>query len=236
MQSLSGVRVYRDGFGIRVDKDWLGLSKASTSGSSYYGLRPANTIGYVALTARHNPQLEEKTDREGFKQTPSYANFRLLMDTVVGFTADVQDFLRREYNAFRNLHQAEVANVVHDATPEELIATINTGLASAKGSDALVGRVTRVLEQMGVEPPALRQLANTTLKDDARSLVNELASHWSAMSRTAATARDTLGHVDTLLGSMSKLAPTSALLASRVSGFREQLEEAVRIGELGPDN
>lgn len=233
LQSLSGVRVYRDGFGIRVDKDWLGLSKASTSGSSYYGLRPANTIGYVALTARHNPQLEEKTDREGFKQTPSYENFRILMDLVVGFTADMQDFLRREYNSFRNLHEAEVANIVHDATPEELVAQIKTGLASAKQGDILVERVTRALEGIGAEPPALRQLANVALKADAKHLVDELASHWSAMSRTAANARTTLDQVDDLLESMSKLGPTSNLLASRVSGFREQLQEVYELASLG---
>jgi C4-dicarboxylate-specific signal transduction histidine kinase len=53
------------------------------------------------------------------------------------------------------------------------------------------------------------------------------------MSRTAATARETLGQVDDLLGSMSKLAPTSTLLASRVSGFREQLEEVYELASLG---
>ncbi len=233
LQSLSGVRVYRDGFGIRVDKDWLGLSKASTSGSSYYGLRPANTIGYVALTARHNPQLEEKTDREGFKQTPPYDNFRLLMDEVVGFTAVVQDFLRREYISFRNLHQAEVANVVHDATPEQLVAQIRTGLASATKGDVLVNRIAQVLEGIGAEPPALRQLAKTTLQDDARRLVDQLASHWTSMSRTALTARQTLEQVDELLEAMSKLVPTSNLLANRVISFREQLEEVYELASLG---
>jgi signal transduction histidine kinase len=233
LQSLSGVRVYRDGFGIRIDRDWLGLSKASTSGSSYYGLRPANTIGYVALTARHNQQLEEKTDREGFKQTPSYENFRLLMDLVVGFTAEVQDFLRREYVAFRNLHEAEVADVVHDVASEDLAAQIRIGLASAKKGDALVSRVSQVLDRIGEEPPALRALTNANLRDDARRLVDQLAGHWSSMSHTVVAAKETLGKVNELLEVMSSLAPKSNVLANRVVRFREQIEEVYELASLG---
>jgi hypothetical protein len=37
VKTLAGVRVYRDGFGVRVDRDFLKLSKAWTGGSSWYG-------------------------------------------------------------------------------------------------------------------------------------------------------------------------------------------------------
>ena len=40
VRDLAGIRVYRDGFGIRVGNDWLGLGKQWTGGRSYYGLRP----------------------------------------------------------------------------------------------------------------------------------------------------------------------------------------------------
>ena len=48
IRSLSGIRVYRDGFGIRLSQDWLQLGKQWTSASSYYGLRPENTMGYTS--------------------------------------------------------------------------------------------------------------------------------------------------------------------------------------------
>lgn len=46
---LSGIKVFRDGFGIRVAQDWLDLGKQWTKGGSYYGLKPHNTLGYIAI-------------------------------------------------------------------------------------------------------------------------------------------------------------------------------------------
>jgi len=63
IKQLAGIRVYRDGFRVNVDRDWLGLGKQWTSARSYYGLKPDTTTGYVAITSRENRQLVEKTDR-----------------------------------------------------------------------------------------------------------------------------------------------------------------------------
>lgn len=91
----AGIRVYRDGFGIRVGEDWLGLGRQWTGGSSYYGLRPGNVLGFVAISARENPDLVETTSREGFQETPHFENFFGLLSEFVRFAGDAQDFLRR---------------------------------------------------------------------------------------------------------------------------------------------
>ena len=39
VREINGIRIYRDGFGIRVDQDWLGLGKRWSSGKSYYNLQ-----------------------------------------------------------------------------------------------------------------------------------------------------------------------------------------------------
>ena len=95
----AGIRIFRDGFGIRpfgVDgDDWLELGKAWTSGSSWYGLRPNNVIGYIALTARDNRNLEEATDREGFVDNEAKNNFFLLIQRVVKIVNDANEDLRR---------------------------------------------------------------------------------------------------------------------------------------------
>ena len=92
---LAGIRVYRDGFGIRVGEDWLGLGRQWTGGGSYYGLRPGNVLGFVAISARNNPDLEETTSREGFQETPHFENFFGLLSEFVRFAGDAQEFLRR---------------------------------------------------------------------------------------------------------------------------------------------
>lgn len=136
LENQAGVRVYRDGFAIRpygLDaNDWLGLGKQWTIGSSYYGLKPENVLGFVALTAAGNQQLLEKTDREGFVTDPAAQNFTRLMQEVVDFSNKTTGAIRREYLKFR-----DAANREH-AGPEGLndgsaIAHVrSTGQASGK--------------------------------------------------------------------------------------------------------
>ena len=111
VRDLAGIRVYRDGFGVRVGEDWLGLGKQWTRGSSYYGLRPANVLGYVAISARDNPDLVETTSREGFQVTPHYENFLSLLSEFVRFASDSQEYLRRGVLEFLNEHRDRRAGV-----------------------------------------------------------------------------------------------------------------------------
>jgi len=69
-QKLSGVMIYRDGFGVRIPPDWLELGTGVTSGKSWYGLRVQNTVGHIDITTEGNSALVEKSDREGFVDTP----------------------------------------------------------------------------------------------------------------------------------------------------------------------
>ncbi len=100
VKEIGGVRIYRDGFAVRTDPDWLGLSKRWSTGRSYYGIRPNTVIGYVNLTARENEQLRETTNREGFQKTPALANFNRIMNIWLDYTDKVQEFVRRAYLDF----------------------------------------------------------------------------------------------------------------------------------------
>ena len=121
---MAGIRVYRDGFNVRTDADWLRLGEQWTSARSYYGLKPATTIGYVAISSRDNAQLVEKTDREGFTDTPHYRTFQGLMGDFLAFTGEVQNKLRREFLEFVKVSTAVEAEVEPDATPESVSAAI----------------------------------------------------------------------------------------------------------------
>lgn len=95
IKDLAGIRVYRDGFGVRVGEDWLGLGKQATSGGSLYGLRLNNTLGYVAISARENAALLETTNREGFQKTAHFDNFFALLQRFVAWSGFSMDLLRR---------------------------------------------------------------------------------------------------------------------------------------------
>ena len=131
IKELSGIRVYRDGFAIRVDHDWLELGAQWTSATSYYGLKPDNTLGYIALSARDNMNLEETTDREGFKDTPYYRNFYALLLEFKRFTTMAHEFFGRSWAAFRNKRNEELAQIDSRKTVEDISRTIKKGLADA---------------------------------------------------------------------------------------------------------
>lgn len=95
VSEFAGIRVYRDGFGIRLGEDWLNLGRSQTSGSSMYGLRPKNVMGFVAISARDNSALLETTSREGFQKTPHYQNFYSLLQKFVDWSSQAQEYLRR---------------------------------------------------------------------------------------------------------------------------------------------
>lgn len=95
VETLAGIRVYRDGFGIRVGEDWLNIGREQTSGGSFYGLRPKNVIGFIAISAHENRLLLETTSREGFQKTPHYLNFYALLQSFVQCSSQAQEYLRR---------------------------------------------------------------------------------------------------------------------------------------------
>ncbi|WP_406074765.1 ATP-binding protein [Streptomyces virginiae] len=160
LKSLAGVRVYRDGFGVRMDEDWLGLRKSQTSGSSYYTLRPENTLGFIDISARYNAQLVETTDREGFADTPHYRNFMALLQGWRSFTEQFQTFIRRSYNEYR-----------------QEVEAVHTGIDPAASTEVLIQHVedtrTRTIVTAKRQLRALREEADATAKSHER-VANEL--------------------------------------------------------------
>ncbi|WPS88078.1 sensor histidine kinase [Brevibacillus halotolerans] len=70
LKSNAGVKIYRDKFRVlpygSEGNDWLGLTKLSQSGGSFFAPKVANTIGYVELNSLDNAKLVEMTNRQGF--------------------------------------------------------------------------------------------------------------------------------------------------------------------------
>ena len=65
VKTLAQMYVYRDGFGVRMGNDWLRLGAAWTSASGYYSLKLSNVVGFFRLSVGDNPELIEKSDRDG---------------------------------------------------------------------------------------------------------------------------------------------------------------------------
>lgn len=119
LDTQRGIRIYRNGFAFGrygVDGgDWLGLGEGWSGGLGWYGLKPANTLGYIKLSAADNPQLEEKSDREGLTDSPAAANFIRLLREVIRYANSVNNHLRRGVLEFtKDLGVAEAGELVLD--------------------------------------------------------------------------------------------------------------------------
>ena len=175
VRDLAGIRVYRDGFGIRVGDDWLGLGKQWTRGSSYYGLRPANVLGYVAITARDNPDLVETTSREGFQVTQHYDNFVGLLSEFVGFAGNAQEYLRRGVLRFLNERRDRTAGVA----PEDEHKTITQRLDDVAGK--LSSEKRKVQSRVGSVRRAAAEASKTL--DDVRGELDQMGDQDGSVSK-----------------------------------------------------
>lgn len=232
ISQLSGIKVFRDGFGVRVGSDWLNLGKQWTKAGSYYTLKPHNTLGYIAISARDNSQLEETTDREGFKTSPHYNNFYELLQSFVRFSAEAQEFLRRGWVVFRNANQKKIADVPPDATPESISETINQGLTRAASYQATLGSVSKRLSASAAT--SLRTIEELR---DARSPspheYSKLAEQLGELRSELENAVRTIGEVQDYLADLQKLEAKGVVLTQQIEVLRERIRQVHEIIGLG---
>lgn len=101
LQEMTTIGVFRDRFRVRMSDDWLALAKGVTSGG-FFQLRPRNVIGFFAITNEFNPNLVEKSDREGFVDNESWRGFQLLANRTKKFANDSLDAVRTAYETYKN--------------------------------------------------------------------------------------------------------------------------------------
>ncbi len=232
IKKLSGIRVYRDGFAIRVDHDWLKLGAQWTSATSYYGLKPDNTLGYIALSARDNMELEETTDREGFKDSPYYRNFYLILNEFKSFTIMAHEFFGRSWAEFRKKRNADLARVDSRKTVEDISQTIKRGLAEApahqKSLDALKAKLSASTSASRVVFSRLQ-----SAKEITPELRKKVTAALSALEPLIEEAKNAIGRLSTYLEEVGELRDMGQVLEDRVNGLRRQMDDMYETVALG---
>lgn len=158
---LAGVHVYRDGFEVGVDSDWLQMSEKVQRTGSYYDLRPTNTVGYVQISAEHNPNLQEVTDRQTLLENQAYKTFRLILQQFVTFASYWQRTIRRQLNKYlaQRIEQDVNNDIVHTAQSlaEDMKRDVR-GFAQVRDADDLANRVHRVEQKIDLFEMKFEQL------------------------------------------------------------------------------
>lgn len=231
INSLSGIKVFRDGFGIRVASDWLGLGKQWTKGGSYYSLKPQNTLGYIAITARDNRQIEETTDREGFKSNSYYKNFYLLLTYFVRFSGQAQEALRRGWIDFRKTSERQIANVPEDTRPEALSATIGRALAKAvRHSTALSQVFLRVRASIESSKDVFSAVPH---KEGENGDYHRLETALSDLTVAINDAEKVSKEVQEYLDEVARLEKVGNVLTTQIQTLRDQIQQVHEIIGLG---
>ena len=239
VRELAGIRVYRDGFGIRVGEDWLGLGKQWTRGSSYYGLRPANVLGYVAISALDNPDLVETTSRESFQATPHYENFLGLLSWFVRFAADFQEFLRRGVLDFVNEHRDRSTGIEPGDPHSEITQRIDNVAGKLASEKHKVRQQAGSLGKAAAEASSTLERARDELDQtiaqggSVSEVVERIEASLEAVSDTAMNAKRTFDGVAAALDNASELKSLRAILDRRWETLQEEvsaLYESVSLG------
>lgn len=226
-KQLSGIRVFRDGFGIRLDDDWLGLSAQQTHGGSFYGLRPKNTAGYVNLSARDNAALEETSSREAFTDTLAWRGFHDLMRAVVKFAADTREFVRRNWLVYQR-ERLTPTQVDSAATPAEITAHISVRAGQAQGAMATARTVRESISKLSGVVADLeesnRRANDGIWTDPALAAAAERAA--ADIRAVQAGAESALQQVEQIVATLQDLDGAAALLREKLSVAEEQVDRA----------
>lgn len=233
VKELIGVKIYRDGFGIRPygldGEDWIGFGRGVTSGSSWYGLRPSNVTGFVALSAEDNQELREKTDREGFIDSPYSKNFFRLMEEVRKYTEYVLTNLRRSFTEYK---RQEAENLPGFIPPENFVPSARAISRSAK---AVQPRAAKLADGLGntsasVKGEALR-IETTPLLVSAEE--RKLAPVLKEASEKLEQSELLLKELESLLEKLQSLEPQAIAVESKLEILNSQVQDFAELAGLG---
>lgn len=232
IKELSGIRVYRDGFAIRVDRDWLKLGGQWTSAPSYYGLKPDNTLGYIALSARDNMQIEETTDREGFKDSPYFRNFYSLLEAFKVFTTNAHTLFGRSWIEFRKSRNEAQAQVDSRKTVEDISQTIKKRLAEApQHQQSLDVFRTRLVASAAASKTVVSRLQKA--KEITPELREKLTHALSELEPLLVEAKNVTTQLSNYLDEIGAMRGMGQVLEDRVEGVRRQMDDMYETVALG---
>lgn len=233
IKNHAGVRIFRDGFGIRPygvdDRDWLNLGSGQTSGPSFYGLRPGNVIGYVALSESENRKLREKTDREGFISSPYSANFFLLMQEATKIVNGHYHRLRRSFNEYREVRAKEASGFTNVEAP---MAEMRRTSAAA---ERLQEQSVRLDQRLGEVSQSVRDVTERVRREPLFATAEE-----TAISPVLGEVHTALEDAQALVRELKELLPRARRLGEianylepKITTLETQLEDFAELAGLG---
>lgn len=233
IQNQVGIRIYRNGFsvkpyGIADGDDWLNLGKGQTSNSSFYGVRPHNVIGYVAIDEAINKNLKDKTDREGFIDNEYYRNFYALVTEVVRRSNQEMENLRRSYNAYRSSLSSENTKI---KSIKEAFDTITEQAEKGK-------RIASSYAQTQVKLDSAQKQVKKALENSKNDLFEQFTDSATIqalqnISKLLEESKQVLEEANVVLNDSKYLEEACGLIQPKLELLEEQLADFSELASLG---
>jgi signal transduction histidine kinase len=217
VRDVRGVKVFRDGFGVRVGDDFLGLGAGFTGGRSFWALRPGNVVGFVEFSARDNAQLRETTDREGFVLDPPFQTFKALMHTLIDRINLTQTQIGRALTSWADEVRSP-ARVPPSRRAAEIAREATAREESTRSAVSAVGELRSTLAELS-NGTALLTPEQTKRADEAGHLLAKLEG---LVDQSQSLRRD-----------LDELAASSAEVERERAELRDQLRVAYQTVGLG---
>lgn len=232
VKTQTGIKIYRDGFAVQPygfeGDDWLGMRKSQTSGSSFYGLRPENTVGYFAISEGVNVHLKDKTDRQGFIENEYQFNFELMAITYIRKVCDsFIESVRRGYNDFIKKYKQENTGI---RSIQQAYSEIRTT------ADASTG-FTRRVSELRKEVHSFEESSNRAIKE-ANSLFGkgnyeEALKVLEGNKATLARAQSLLAELEEFVGKAAQLSMSVDYIEPKIEAMEQQLDDFSTLAAVG---
>ena len=93
LDAIAGINIYRDGFRVlpygEPDNDWLRLDIRRVQAPTRR-LSNNQITGYISITADRNPQLHDRSNREGLDNNAAYSDLQNIMKFVLNETENLR--------------------------------------------------------------------------------------------------------------------------------------------------
>ena len=232
IEPQKGVKIYRNGFAIRPyginSNDWLKLGESWTGGSSYYGLRPGNVVGYVSIDEGTNLHLKDKTDREGLIENDYSRVFFSLLKHFVRLVNQEFENLRRYYNDFRK-------DLVQDNQKvKSLTDAYNTIQQQAAKGKEISKSYNEVQEKFGAVQKRVQKVIatekNSLFSREEDSLLHQTLQEVSDLMESS---KQVLSQANDVLKNSIYLDEALVLLKPKLDALEENLRDMTELASLG---
>ncbi len=222
IKSSSGVSIYRDGFRVwpygEKDDDWLELNQRRVNNPT---LRVSNNqiIGFVEITHVDNPELRDRTSREGLIDTPAFFDLKALVLAALSVLEAERFDLRRRLSPARSVTPLEESDELLRYLSK--IHTNVNGITQSRDIHAATREIARLyrsrLEQEQIRYEQVSRLAGVGM---AAELLTDAFSH--EIGDTVMLLRTLQGEART--GTISRIQQIVDALTFHMGVINEQLD------------